>query len=151
MSTSQFSYSKFYTLRTYQCALDGPRDESRHWRAGIQSLGSRLVRCQSTSHVIRWPMETYQKSRHPFTYLRYNCVIFTILDFPFFFQRRLTYSRHAVHDRDLSSSDLLNHNMHINSRRMMDDSVRKSQRSKRSKNSRVIKPNRNCNENFSIS
>ncbi len=65
------------------------------------------------------------------------------------FQRRLTYSRHAVHDRDLSSSDLLNHNIHINSRRMMDDSVRKSQRSKRSKNSRVnqIKLSQLNNEN----
>lgn len=50
--------------------------------------------------------------------------------------RRLSYSRHTVHDRDLSSSSHLNHNMHMHIRRMVSETVRK-QHSKRMKRNRV--------------
>jgi len=50
--------------------------------------------------------------------------------------RRLSYSRHAVNDRDLSSSHHLNHNMHMHIRRMVSETVRR-QHSKRIKRNRV--------------
>ena len=49
--------------------------------------------------------------------------------------RRLSYSRHTVNDRDLSSTHL-NHNMHMHIRRMVSETVRK-QHSKRMKRNRV--------------
>lgn len=50
--------------------------------------------------------------------------------------RRLSYSRHAVNDHDLSSSHHVNHNMHMHIRRMVSETVRK-QHSKRVKRHRV--------------
>ncbi|KZS07684.1 Sodium/hydrogen exchanger [Daphnia magna] len=49
--------------------------------------------------------------------------------------RRLSYSRHAVNDQDLSSSHHVNHNMHMHIRRMVSETVRK-QHSKRVKRHR---------------
>ncbi|XP_046455208.1 sodium/hydrogen exchanger 3-like isoform X3 [Daphnia pulex] len=49
--------------------------------------------------------------------------------------RRLSYSRHAVNDHDLSSSHHVNHNMHMHIRRMVSETVRK-QHSKRVKRHR---------------
>lgn len=65
-------------------------------------------------------------------------LMFTNFVFLYYIQsfRRLSYSRHAVNDRDLSSSHHLNHNMHMHIRRMVSETVRR-QHSKRVKRNRV--------------